>query len=78
MVAHFTHNPKIKSSNPNSGIGREKMVKVILEYASTSSTMVEDLTHSPKIKSSNLATGTVREKMANVLILRPLPFCKLV
>jgi hypothetical protein len=38
VVEHWTHNPKIKDSNPAIGTGREKM---------RGSTVVEQLTHNP-------------------------------
>ncbi len=61
MVEHLTLTPKVDSSNPATGTGREK--SAIIELLCFYSTVVEHLTHILKIEGSNPITGTGREKM---------------
>jgi hypothetical protein len=56
MVKHLTHNLKIESSNPATGIGRKKMF--LLELTCKS---VKHLTHNPKIECSNPAASMGRD-----------------
>jgi hypothetical protein len=70
VVEHSTHNPKIKGSNPDSGIVRKKMAKAMSDVLVCPwSTVVEHLTSNPKMKGSKSCLWHKKKKSSHWCLL---------
>jgi hypothetical protein len=69
VVEYFSHNPKIESSKPTTGSGREKITKRAVEYwFCTASTVVQHKINYPEIETLKNPNASEREKITKRVV----------